>query len=60
MEKIFTVGIYKGESRQREESRLNMASRLNQTLRGGSGREKRGAANQGGPGQEAKKPEKPK
>ena len=26
---------YKGESRQREESRLNMVSRLNQIMRGG-------------------------
>lgn len=39
---------YKGEKRQRKESRLNMASRLNRTMRGEKGRwgSKRGATDQ--------------
>jgi hypothetical protein len=38
MEKIFFCR-YKRESRQREESRLNMAGRLNWAVRGVKGRE---------------------
>lgn len=43
MEKIFIVE-FKGESRQREEFRQNMAGNLNQTMRRESGRESKGGA----------------
>lgn len=48
MEFFFFFCRHKGESREREESRLNMDSRLNWTMRGEieEGESKRGATNQ--------------